>query len=50
MKKNVEILGIHDGHNAGASLIKNGFVVAAVQEEWLVNKKNHTYRTNVLMD
>jgi carbamoyltransferase len=38
--KDVIILGIHDGHNAGAALIKNGSVVAAIQEERLNNKKN----------
>lgn len=33
MKKDVIILGIHDGHNAGAALIKNGSVAAAIQED-----------------
>jgi len=41
MKKDVIILGIHDGHNAGAALIKNGSVAAAIQEERLTNIKNH---------
>lgn len=36
----VVTLGINDGHNAGAALVKDGAVVAAVQEERLVNKKN----------
>ncbi len=40
MKKDVIILGIHDGHNAGAALVKNGSVVAAMQEERLDNVKN----------
>jgi carbamoyltransferase len=40
MKKDIIILGIHDGHNAGAALIKNGSVVAAIQEERLNNEKN----------
>ena len=42
MKKDVIILGIHDGHNAGAALIKNGSVAAAIQEERLTNIKNHS--------
>lgn len=38
--KDIYILGIHDGHNAGASLVKNGEVVAAISEERLTNTKN----------
>ncbi|MEK9660923.1 MAG: carbamoyltransferase N-terminal domain-containing protein, partial [Alphaproteobacteria bacterium] len=34
------ILGIHDGHNCGASLICDGGVVASVNEERLSRKKN----------
>lgn len=34
------ILGIHDGHNAGSALVKDGEVVAAISEERLVNIKN----------
>ena len=33
MKKSVTVLGIHDGHDAGAALIRNGKVLAALQEE-----------------
>ncbi len=40
MKRNVIILGIHDGHNSGAALVKNGKVVAGIHEERLVNTKN----------
>lgn len=40
MKKNIVILGIHDGHEASATLIKNGEVVAAIAEERLTNVKN----------
>ena len=40
MKSDIIVLGIHDGHNAGAALIKNGIVVAAIQEERLNNEKN----------
>ena len=32
MKQDVTILGIHDGHNAGAALVKNGQVYAAIHE------------------
>jgi len=42
MKKEIIVLGIHDGHNAGAALIRDGSVVAAVQEERLVNEKNYS--------
>ncbi len=36
------ILGIHDGHNCGATIIKNGEVLASVSEERLVRRKNET--------
>jgi carbamoyltransferase len=39
-KRNILVLGINDGHDAGAALIKNGQVVAAVQEERLNNVKH----------
>ena len=35
-------LGIHDGHNAAASLLVDGKVVAAVQEERLTRSKNQS--------
>ncbi len=34
------ILGIHDGHNATAALLKDGKVVAAIQEERVCRVKN----------
>ena len=40
MRKDIVVLGIHDGHNSGAALVKNGSVVAAIQEERLNNEKN----------
>ena len=40
MKKNVIVLGIHDGHEASAALIENGEVIAAIAEERLTNMKN----------
>jgi len=42
MKKDVIVLGIHDGHNAGAALVKNGRVMAAISEERLNNIKNYS--------
>jgi carbamoyltransferase len=42
MTRDVTVLGIHDGHNAGAALVKDGSVVAAIQEERLVNIKNYS--------
>ena len=42
MKQDIIILGIHDGHNAGAALLKNGSIVAAIQEERLNNEKNYS--------
>lgn len=39
-KLSVIVLGIHDGHNAGAALIRDGEVVAAINEERLNNIKN----------
>ncbi|MBN2566809.1 hypothetical protein JXB02_01830 [Candidatus Woesearchaeota archaeon] len=38
----VVVLGINDGHNAGAALVRDGAVVAAVQEERLNNTKNYS--------
>jgi len=34
------ILGIHDGHNCGASLVQNGKVVFSICEERITRKKN----------
>ena len=34
------VLGIHDGHNASACLLKDGRIVAAVEEERVVRVKN----------
>jgi carbamoyltransferase len=39
-KRNILVLGINDGHDAGAALVKNGLVTAAVQEERLNNIKH----------
>ncbi len=40
MTEPVHILGIHDGHNCGATLTRNGTVVASVSEERLTRRKN----------
>lgn len=42
IQKSVIILGIHDGHNAGAALIQDGKVIAAINEERLNNIKNYS--------
>ncbi|RKX60465.1 MAG: hypothetical protein DRP29_02615 [Thermodesulfobacteriota bacterium] len=42
MAKNVIVLGIHDGHNSGAAIVKNGKVLAAISEERLRNIKNYS--------
>ena len=34
------ILGIHDGHNCGASLFKNGTLLIAISEERITRNKN----------
>jgi carbamoyltransferase len=34
------VLGIHDGHNCGATLVRDGVIVASVCEERLTRKKN----------
>ena len=34
------VLGIHDGHNSGASLFKNGKLLSAISEEKISRKKN----------
>ena len=44
------ILGIHDGHNCGASLLRNGEIIASVSEERLNRKKNEVgYQKTQLM-
>lgn len=39
-KKDIYILGIHDGHGSGAVILKNGRVVCAISEERLTMVKN----------
>ena len=36
----IYILGIHDGHNCGASLCLDGKIISSVLEERLTRKKN----------
>ena len=38
-KDNIFILGIHDGHNCGASISYNGKIICSVSEERLTRKK-----------
>lgn len=40
LPKDIYVLGIRDGHSAGAAIIKNGEVLAAISEERLTNIKN----------
>jgi carbamoyltransferase len=40
MSSEIYILGIHDGHNCGATLSCDGRIVASVQEERLSRRKN----------
>jgi carbamoyltransferase len=40
--RSVTILGIHDGHTAGAAVIRDGRVLAAISEERLTNEKNYS--------
>ena len=37
----MNVIGIHDGHNASVAVIQNGRVIAACQEERLSRVKNH---------
>ena len=39
MNNAVYILGIHDGHNCGATVTRNGQVLASVSEERLTGRK-----------
>ena len=41
-KRSVTVLGIHDGHDAGASLIRDGRVLAVLQEERPRNIKHYS--------
>lgn len=36
----MKILGIHDGHNSGASILVNGEIICSISEERLSRKKN----------
>ena len=40
MNNNKYILGIHDGHNCGASICLNGKIICSVLEERITRKKN----------
>ena len=34
------VLGIHDGHNSGCAIFKNGKLICALSEERVTRKKN----------
>ncbi len=36
----MNILGIHDGHSSSAALVKDGYILSAIQEERITKKKN----------
>ena len=40
------ILGIHDGHNAGVSLFKNGSLLSAISEEKYQEKNEYGFPVN----
>ena len=42
MERKITVLGIHDGHNAGAALIRDGAVLSAISEERINNIKNYS--------
>jgi len=49
MTNDIIILGIHDGHNAGAALIKNGSAFTTIQENGLIKKNTkHSLHTIVI--
>ncbi len=41
-KRSVTVLGLHDGHDAGAALVRDGKVLAALQEERPRNIKHYS--------
>ena len=40
MKKNLTVLGIHSSHDSGAALVRNGEILAAINEERIINQKH----------
>ena len=40
MKKNLTVLGIHNFHDSGAALVRNGEILAAIGEERITNQKH----------
>lgn len=41
-KGNITVLGINDGHDVGASIIRNGKALAAIKKEHLKNIKHYS--------
>lgn len=42
VRRSVTVLGVHDGHDSGAALVRDGRVLAALQEERLRNIKHYS--------
>ena len=41
-KNNITVLGIHTWHDAGASIVQNGKILAAISEERIRNLKHYS--------
>ena len=39
--KKITVLGIHSVHDAGAAIVQNGKILAAINEERITNIKHH---------
>ena len=42
VRRSVTVLGVHDGHDAGAAFVRDGRVLAALQEERPRNIKHYS--------
>ena len=40
-KTNLTVLGIHCGHDSGASIVRNGEVIAAINEDRIIDIKHY---------
>ncbi|MGE0254623.1 MAG: carbamoyltransferase C-terminal domain-containing protein [Alphaproteobacteria bacterium] len=50
MNDSVYVLGVHDGHNCGATLVRDGAVIASVSEERLTRVKNEVGYPRLAID
>ena len=49
-KKNITVLGIHLWHDSGASIVRNGKVCTAINENKIINVKNASgYISRILL-